>query len=103
MNDFINPPNHINFLAKKLCDEVDGKISDISIAHIQPGGGGPKVMHSHAHCHLFIVVSGEAKINFDSNNVIVKENESYLIKANVNHSVWNNSDGETVMIGITLK
>ena len=31
------------------------------------------------------------------------ENESYLVESNVSHSVWNNINDETIMLGITLK
>lgn len=33
---------------------------------------------------------------------IVEENESFLVKGNIPHSVWNSSGEETVMIGITV-
>ncbi len=38
--DFITPPNHINFKAKKLFDNI-GEIIDGAIAYIAPSGGGP--------------------------------------------------------------
>lgn len=61
LNDFFIPSDHVNFLAKKLF-ENSGEIIDGSIAYIEPNGGGPSTPHTHKHNHLFIVVSGEAKI-----------------------------------------
>ena len=101
MKDFITPPNHINFQTKKLFGE-SGQIMDGSIAYISLNGGGPVEQHTHKHNHLFIVVQGEAKILLDKDTVIVKKNESFLVKGEIPHSVWNNTDTETVMIGITV-
>ena len=102
MNNFTTPPNHINFLAKKLFAEM-GEIIDGSIAYLEKDGGGPTELHTHAHNHLFIVVKGEAKILLNNEPVIVRENESYLVKGSIPHSVWNNLSQTTVMIGISVK
>lgn len=99
--EFITPPNHTDFKAKKLFGEC-GKIVDGSIAYVLPGGGGPVEQHTHAHDHLFIVVRGQAKILLGKEVKIVEENESFLVKGNIPHSVWNSSGEETVMIGITV-
>ena len=42
---FITPPNHTNFLAKKLFGSV-GEIIDGSIAYIDLQGGGPIEKHT---------------------------------------------------------
>lgn len=102
MKDFITPPNHIDFLAKKLFGDC-GEIIDGAIAYLTVGGGGPIEQHTHEHNHLFIVVKGRAKILFDDKEVIVNENESYLVNGTEPHSVWNDSDATTVMIGISVK
>ena len=102
MTDFITPPNHINFLAKKLFTGM-GEIIDGSIAYLEKDGGGPSELHTHEHNHLFIVVKGEAKIILNNTTVIIKENESYLVEGAIPHSVWNNFSGTTVMIGISVK
>ncbi|MGN1393946.1 MAG: cupin domain-containing protein [Succinivibrionaceae bacterium] len=60
-------------------------------------------MHTHEHNLLFIVVKGEAKITLDKETVIVKENESFLVKGLIPHSVWNNTNEDTIMIGILVK
>lgn len=100
--DFITPPNHVNFLAKKLFGET-GEIIDGSIAYLQQGGGGPVKLHTHDHDHLFIVTKGEAKILLGDKEIILKKDESFLVKGSIPHSVWNNIDTETVMIGISVK
>lgn len=103
MKDFITPLNHVNFLAKKIFDDKSQKIIDISIAHLQQDGGGPIEMHTHTHNHLFIVVKGEAKLLIEDSIVILSENESYLLKGTLSHSVWNNINDETIIIGITTE
>lgn len=102
MNDFITPPAHVNFKAKKLF-ENGGHIIDGSIAYISLNGGGPTEKHTHKHNHLFIVVQGEAKILLDNETVIVKKDESFLVNGMIPHSVWNNIESETVMIGISVE
>ncbi len=102
MNDFMTPPNHKNFFAKKLFAET-GKIIDGSIAYLEKDGGGPLEPHTHEHNHLFIVVKGEAKILLNDEVVIVKENNSYLVNGSIPHSVWNNRAQTTIMIGISIK
>lgn len=99
---FITPPNHINFLAKKLFDNC-GEIVNGSIAYLEPNGGGPTELHTHKHDHLFIVIKGEAKVLFENEFHIIHENESFVVKGNLLHSVWNNTQGITVMVGISIK
>jgi len=100
--DFISPPNHINFIAKKLFDN-SREIVDGSIAYLEPGGGGPLELHTHEHDHLFFIVKGEAKVQFENHVQVIPENESYLVKGTIPHSVWNNIAETTTMIGITIK
>ncbi|MCI8500785.1 MAG: cupin domain-containing protein [Oscillospiraceae bacterium] len=102
MNDFSTPPEHVGFQAKKLFGEM-GEIIDGSIAYIALNGGGPVQPHTHEHNHLFIVTQGEAKILLGDREVILKKDEAYLVEGKLPHSVWNNSGGETVMIGISIK
>lgn len=102
MNNFLTPPNHVNFSAKKLFNDV-GEIIDGSIAYLYQQGGGPATNHTHEHSHLFIVIQGEAKIISGSEIVIIKENESYLMEGTIPHSVWNNIAGVTIMVGISVK
>lgn len=101
-NNFITPPNHVNFKAKKLFGNM-GEIIDGSIAYVDLNGGGPTEQHTHEHNHLFIVTKGEAKIKLGDKEIIVKKDESYLVEGKIPHSVWNNIDSETIMIGISVK
>lgn len=102
MSEFTTPPNHINFKAKKLFGEV-GEIIDGAVAYIDLNGGGPTTPHTHKHDHLFIVTKGEAKILLNEEEIILKENKSYLVRGEIPHSVWNNHSEETIMIGISVK
>ena len=102
MNEFITPSNHENFLAKNLFDSV-GEIINGSIAYIDVNGGGPTEKHTHEHNHLFIVTEGEAKILLNDEEIIIKKDESFLVNGKIPHSVWNNYDSKTVMIGISVK
>ncbi len=102
MDGFMTPPKHVDFQAKQLFGAC-GEIMDGSIAYIDLNGGGPTEQHTHAHDHLFIVVQGTAKILYGDEIVLVQKNESFLVKGSVPHSVWNGFDGETVMIGISVR
>jgi len=100
--EFITPPNHVNFLAKQLFRNC-GEIIDGSIAYLEVEGGGPVQLHTHEHSHLFIVIEGQVKIQLDKEFRIVKQNESFLVKGDIPHSVWNNCKSKTVVIGISVK
>ena len=101
MEGFTTPLNHVNFLAKKLFSNMGG-IIDGSIAYLEKEGGGPIESHTHVHNHLFIVVKGEARIQYLDYEIIVKENDSYLVNGEIPHSVWNNSKEQTIMIGLSI-
>ena len=88
---FITPSEHVNFLAKNLFGAC-GQIVN-----------GPVTPHTHATDHLFIVTQGEAKVLLDGQERIIRENEAFIVKGGIPHSVWNNAQAETVMIGITIK
>ncbi len=102
MTNFITPPNHVNFKAKKLFADL-GEIIDGSVAYIDLNGGGPTEKHTHEHNHLFIVMQGEAKVLLGDKEVIIHKDESFFVEGKIPHSVWNNIDGQTVMIGISVK
>ena len=101
-NEFMTPPNHVNFKAKKLFANV-GEIIDGAIAYVDVNGVGPVQLHTHEHNHLFIVTKGEAKIILGDEEIIIKKDESFLVEGKIPHSVWNNVEDETVMIGISVK
>ena len=102
MKDFITPPNHVNFNAKKLFESL-GEIIDGSIAYLESNGGGPIELHTHEHDHLFIVVKGEAKVLLSNEIHTISENDSFIVKGDIPHSVWNNTQETTIMIGITIE
>ena len=102
VSEFMVPPNHINFKAKKLFGEM-GEIIDGAIAYIDLNGGGPTELHTHEHNHLFIVTKGEAKVLLADEEVIIRKDEAFLVEGKIPHSVWNNQEGETAMIGISIK
>lgn len=102
MKDFVTPPNHVNFNAKKLFGSL-GEIIDGSIAYLEPHGGGPIEVHTHEHNHLFVVTQGQAKIILGDKEVILNKDESFLVRGKIPHSVWNNIDEITVMMGISVK
>ena len=101
MSDFMTPPKHVNFRAKKLFGAV-GNIVDGTVAYIDLNGGGPTELHTHEHNHLFIVTEGEAKILLGDEEVIIHKDEAFLVEGCVPHSCWNNIEGVTKMIGITV-
>ena len=101
-SEYITPPNHKNFKAKKLFGNV-GEIIDGSIAYITLHGGGPVEQHTHEHNHLFIVVKGEALVKLGDEVIIIHKDDSYLVDGKTPHSVWSNQDEETIMIGISVK
>ena len=101
MNEFMTPPKHVNFRAKKLFGAV-GNIVDGAVAYMDLNGGGPTELHTHEHNHLFIVTEGEAKILLGDEEVIIHKEEAFLVEGRIPHSCWNNIDGMTKMIGITV-
>lgn len=102
MEEFLSALYHTNFKAKRLFSN-GGNINDCLVAIFGPGGGGPEHNHTHDHDHIFIVTKGEAKILYGDEIIILKEYESCSVKGGVPHSIWNNVDSETVMIGISIK
>lgn len=102
MPEFITPPNHKGFLAKKLFDE-NGQIKWGAIAYIDKNGGGPEGNHTHEENHIFIVVDGEARVMLDDQAVIVRKNESFFVNGMTPHSIWNNTDQTTVVIKISVE
>lgn len=103
MSEFIIPPNHFNFRAKKINSEIKGTISDCSIAYIEPQGGGPEPSHTHLHDHFFIVVEGTATIKMKEEKVNLSVDESIVVPGSVVHSIWNETDKPLKMIGITIQ
>lgn len=102
MKEFMTPPDHINFHAKKLCGNL-GEMLDCAVAVLDKGGEGPTKQHSHEHGHFFVVTKGEAYIEIDDEKIVLHENESCYVKSFAMHKVGNNIDDTTVMVGISIK
>ena len=49
------------------------------------------------------MVKGEVKIMLGDKVVILSENDFYLVKEKIPHSVWNNREEVAVMVGISTK
>ena len=86
MQEFMTPPDHVHFKAKKLFGSM-GSMIDGAIAYIGPEGGGPLHKHTHAHNHLFIVVQGEAKVMYDDEEFIIQKDQSFLVEGKRPHAV----------------
>lgn len=99
---FVTPPGHVGFVAKKLFGG-SGEMLDCAVARLERGGGGPVEPHAHPHDHLFIVISGRARIVMEDEEHILHEGEGFRVEGRRLHSVWNDADGETVMVGISVK
>ncbi|WP_212904780.1 cupin domain-containing protein [Clostridium polyendosporum] len=103
MYNFITPPNHFGFKAKKITEEIKGKISDCSIAYIESQGGGPEPSHTHVHDHFFVVIEGIATIKMGEKKITVNVDESIIVPGLIIHSIWNETDKPLKMIGITIQ
>lgn len=101
LSDFATPPAHIHFLAKKYPELAD-HFQDGALAYLEPNGGGPMEKHSHSHDHLFLVIQGEARIEYDKESVVVKAHEIYRVSGCRKHSVWNNGNTTAIMLGLTI-
>ena len=62
----------------------------------------PTEQHTHEHNHLFIVTEGKAKILMSDEEVIIHKDEAFLVEGRISHSCWNNIEGVTKIIGITV-
>ena len=48
------------------------------------------------------MIKGETKVLLDKDEVIIPQDEAYLVKGTIPHSVWSNQEEETIMIGISV-
>lgn len=96
MQEFITPPGHSGFLAKKLF-EKGGQIQWGAVAHIEPQGGGPAGGHTHPEDHLFLVIQGTATVCLGEEKVQVGENQAFFVDGSIPHSIWNFT-GETITV-----
>jgi len=99
---FVIPKNHVNFKAQPLISNQEDELLDCAIAFIKPNGGGPNPSHTHLHDHLFTVLAGEVEIHCDDKIILLKEGMSFRVKGTSLHSVWNKSNLESKVLGISL-
>lgn len=102
MQEFMTPPGHRGFLAKRLFDE-NGRIRWGAIAYIEPGGGGPEGNHTHDEAHIFIVTEGEVEVMLDGQAHTVSKNESFFVPGQGVHSIWNRGKETAVVIKISVE
>lgn len=100
--EFVTPPGHRDFQAKKLFNEVGGTIHWGALAYIKTGGGGPEGRHAHDDNHLFIVVEGEVRIEQGNETRIVGKDETCFVEGRIPHGIWNNGTETAKVIKISL-
>ena len=103
MDGFTPVPCHTGFLAKRVFGAAAERVLDVSIAHLEPRGGGP--VHAHAHPernHLFIVAQGVMEARTPEGVRRFGPNEALLVPGGQTHQVWNAGDGPAVVVGVTL-
>ena len=88
MKEFITPPDHIHFLAKKLfadCGEIIGHL----LLYLEKAVVDLLlyILTSIIICSLW---SAGKRVELDGEIRIVDANESFLVNGHIPHSVWNN-------------
>lgn len=102
MDGFTAVPHHTGFLAKRVFGEA-GRVLDVSVAHLEPQGGGPVPAHSHPERdHLFIVTRGVMEARTPEGVRRFGPDEALLVPGGEVHEVWNAGDEPAVVVGITL-
>ncbi len=101
--DWQTPPGHQAFKAAMLARNLDEEILDCATAVIEPRGGGPQADHRHTHDHLFVVISGCVTIHMDGKSIVLRESQAIRVPGSTPHSVWNETDANVKMAGISLK
>lgn len=102
MNGFDIPENYSGITAKKLFRNM-GTITEGSSVRVAPCGGDPAEQHTHEHDHLYIVTKGEITIFLCEDSIVLKEEEFFLVKGFIPHSLWNHTYSETALIDISVK
>lgn len=102
LSGFNLPSDHVDYFKKDLFGDC-GEVLNGAVSYIYPNGGGPFEQHTHDNDHLVVIVRGQAKVLLADTFYIIHENESYIVKGDIPHSIWNNSSDTTILVGITLK
>ena len=102
MEGFVPVPNHTGFLAKEVFGRAE-RILNVSIARLDPRGGGPSPAHSHPERdHLFIVTQGRMEIRTPEGVRYFGPEEAMLVRGGAVHEIWNAGDSPAVVVGVTL-
>lgn len=102
MNEFDFSEGCSGITAKKLFRNM-GSITEGSSVRVAPFGGDPAEQHTYEHDHLYIVTKGEITIFLCEDSMILKEDEFFLVKGFIPHSLWNHTYSETSLIDISVK
>lgn len=103
MDGFTPVPHHTGFLAKRVFGDTSGRVLDVSIAHLEPGGGGPVPAHAHpGRDHLFIVTRGVMEARTPEGVRRFGPDEALLAPGGKVHEIWNAGDSPAVVVGVTL-
>lgn len=102
MAEFVPVPHHEGFLAKNVFGPAE-RVLDVSIAHLEPHGGGPLPPHRHPERdHLFIVTQGVMEARTEQGVRRFGPDEALLVQGGELHEIWNAGDGPAVVVGVTL-
>ena len=103
MAGFQPVPGHVGFLAKRVFGQAGG-VLDLSIARLEPGGGGPEPPHRHPERdHLFIVTEGIMEARLPEGVRRFGPDGSLLVHGADLHEIWNAGNTPAVVVGITLR
>lgn len=103
MAGFQPVPGHVGFLAKRVFGQVGG-VLDVSVARLEPGGGGPEPPHRHPERdHLFIVTEGIMEARLPEGVRRFGPDGSLLVHGADLHEIWNAGNTPAVVVGITLR
>ena len=102
MEGFGPVPGHVGFLAKGVF-AGNRRVLDVSIARLEPQGGGPEPAHRHPERdHLFIALEGTLEARTPEGVRRFGPDEACLVKGGDLHEIWNAGGGPAVVVGITL-
>ncbi|MCI9038216.1 MAG: cupin domain-containing protein [Oscillospiraceae bacterium] len=103
MAGFQPVPGHVGFLAKGVFGQAD-RVLDVSIARLEPGGGGPEPPHRHPERdHLFIVTEGTMEARLPEGVRRFGPDEALLVRGAELHEIWNAGSTPAVVVGISLR
>ena len=94
-------PNHKDFMAKTIPSPLEAS-TDVLLAEIAVGGGGPIEEATHEHDHIFIVLVGQITVDIAGAKYIVEEEHSIYVEGQIPHSIWNTGDKTARVIGVNI-